>query len=143
MRPHSQPIRLINQQINPLPPLQHPFNILRHNPPHILNLPLHAPQCILLRRPKADHQLLQRAIECRGAVGRQTREIRVFRLVPAEELVFDLDEVGEGDAPAEGGGSDDEVCEAAGGGAIRVFGGGVGDVVDVVLVVGVGELLGF
>ena len=56
-----------------------------------------------------------------------------------EELLFDFDEVAEGDASAEGGGGDDEVGEAAGGGiGVRVVGGGVSDVVDEVLVVGVG-----
>ena len=40
MRIPSQPIRLVNEQINPLPTLQHPFNILRHDPPHIVDIPL-------------------------------------------------------------------------------------------------------
>ena len=54
-------------------------------------------------------------------------------------MLFDFDEVAEGDAAAEGGGGDDEVGEAAGGGiGVRVVGGGVSDVVDEVLVVGVG-----
>lgn len=143
MRPHPQLIRLIHQQIDPLPPLQHPLDILRHDAPHILNLPLHAPQRVLLVRPEIHHQLLQRAVERRRAIRRETREIRLLGFVPAEELVLDLDEVGEGDAAAEGGGGDDEIGEAAGGEAVRVLGGRVGDVVDVVLVVGVGELLGF
>lgn len=52
---------------------------------------------------------------------------------------FDFDEVAEGDAAAEGAGGDDEVGEAAGGGVGGgVVRGGVGDVVDEVLVVGVG-----
>ena len=54
-------------------------------------------------------------------------------------MLFDFDEVAEGDAAAEGGGGDDEVGETAGGGVgVRVVGGGVSDVVDEVLVVGVG-----
>lgn len=63
--------------------------------------------------------------------------------MPGQELGFDLDEVAEGDAAAEAARGDDEVGEAAGGGVRRggVVRGAVGDVVDEVLVVGVGELL--
>jgi len=58
-------------------------------------------------------------------------------------LFLDFYEVAEGDAAAEGGGGDNEVGEAACGGiAGRVVRGGVGDVVDEVLVVRVGEFLG-
>lgn len=67
-----------------------------------------------------------------------------MRVVAREELLFDFDEVAEWDAAPEGGGGDDEVGEAAGGGVGGgVVRGGVGDVVDEVLVVRVGEFLGF
>ena len=54
-------------------------------------------------------------------------------------MFFDFNKITEGDAAAEVGGGDDEVGEAAGGGVGGwVIRGGVGDVVDEVLVVGVG-----
>lgn len=142
MRATPQPIRLINQQINPLPPLQHPLNILRHDPPHILNLALHIPNRIILPRlrgPVLHHQLLQPAVERRRAIRRQRSEVRLLRIVGGQEALFDLDEKAEGDAPAETAARDHEVGEAAGGrlGAGMV-GRGVSDVVDEVLVVRVG-----
>jgi len=83
-------------------------------------------------------------VEVRSAVRGQVGEIGVLRIVAREELLLDFDEVAEGDAAPEGGGGDDEVGEAAGGGvAGRVVRGGVGDVVDEVLVVRVGQFLGF
>lgn len=92
-----------------------------------------------LRGPVPDHQLLERGVEVRRAVGGQGGEIGGVGGVAREELFLDLDEVAEGDAAAEAAGGDDEEGEAAGGGGVgRVFGGGVGDVVDEVLVVGVG-----
>lgn len=142
MRPDPQPIRLIDQQIDPLPALQHPLDILRHDPLHAVNVPLHVADGILLpalRRPIADHQLLELRVEIRGTVRRQVGEVRVVGLVPREELLFDLDEVAKGDAAAEGAGGDDEIGEAAGAGVGGgVVGRRVGDVVDEVLVVGVG-----
>lgn len=72
-RTPTQPIRLIHQQINPLPSLQHPFNILCHNTPHILNLALHIPKRILLstlRRAIFHHEFLQLAVERCCAIGR-------------------------------------------------------------------------
>lgn len=147
MRPNPQPIRLIDQQIDPLPPLQHPLNVLRHDPLHIIDILLHIRNRILLarlRRPIRNHQLLELRVEVRSAVGWQVGEIGVLRIVAREELLFDFDEVAEGDAPAEGGGGDDEVGKAAGGGVARgMVRRGVGDVVDEVLVVRVGEFLGF
>lgn len=63
--------------------------------------------------------------------------------MPGQELGFDFDEVAEGDAAAEAARGDDQVGEAAGGGVFRgwVVRRAVGDVVDEVLVVGVGQLL--
>lgn len=58
-----------------------------------------------------------------------------------EEALADLKEEAKGHAPAEGGIGDDEEGQAAGAGAVRVVGGRLGDVVDLVLAVGVGELL--
>ena len=60
----------------------------------------------------------------------------------SQEALLDLEQKTEGYPSTDVGVCDDEVSEAAGGwvGA-GVIGGSVGDVVDVVLVVGVGELL--
>ena len=142
MRPDPQPIRLIDQQIDPLPALQHPLDVLRHDPPHIVDLVLRVRDRVLLAPLGGsipDHQLLERKVEISGAVGGQGGEIGGVGGVAREELFLDLDEVAEGDAAAETAGGDDEEGEAAGGGGVgRVFGGGIGDVVDEVLVVGVG-----
>lgn len=63
-------------------------------------------------------------------------------MVAREELFLDLDEVAEGNAAAEIAGGDDEEGETAGGGGVgRVFRGSIRDVVDEVLVVGVGQFL--
>ena len=145
MRPNTQPIRLIHQEIDPLPPLQHPLNILRHDAPHIINLLLRVRDGILLPalgRPIPHHQLLQTPIEVRRSVGRQRCKVRAVDIVAGEKLLFDFNEIAKRDPAAETAGGDDEVGEAAGGGGGGgVFRGRVGDVVDEVLVVGVGELL--
>lgn len=60
-----------------------------------------------------------------------------------EEALLDLDEEAERNAPPQRGVCDDEVRQPAGRGMRRgVFGGRGGDVVDVVIVVRVGKLLG-
>ena len=59
-----------------------------------------------------------------------------------EEAPLDLDEEAEGDAPPERGVRDHEVRQPPGGGMLGgVLGGRGGDVVDVVIVVCVGEFL--
>jgi len=111
--------------------------------PDIRNLGPHVPDRIVLPslgRPIADHELLQRLVEARAAIGRLASKVRVLCGEPSEELVLDLDEEAEGDPAAEGLGRDHEICEAAGGG-VRVLAGRSGDVVDVVLPMGVRELL--
>ena len=83
-------------------------------------------------------------IEICRSVRRHSREVRRCGVVAREELLFYLDEVAKGDAAAEGGGGGDEVGQAAGRGvAVWVIGGSICDVVDDVLIVGVGLLLGF
>lgn len=151
MRPDAQPIRLIDQQIDALPPLQHPLDVLRHDALDVIDVRLHVADRVplaALRRPETHHQLLERGVEVGGAVRRQRGEVRprprprlrgVPAAVPREELLLDLDEVAEGDAPAEAGGRDDEVGEPPRAGvAGRVVRRRVGDVVDEVLVVRVG-----
>jgi len=60
-----------------------------------------------------------------------------------EKTLLDFNEEAKGDAATERGIRDHKIGEAAGGGGGGVFGGGVGDVVDEALVVGVGKFLGF
>ncbi len=84
MRAAPQPIRLIHQQIDPLTPLQHPLNILRHDPSDILNLILHVPDSVIfasLRRSVLYHQLLQLGVERRRAIRWQRSEVCVLRVV--------------------------------------------------------------
>ena len=145
LRPDPQPIRLVDQQIDPLPTLQHPLDILRHDPPHILDLGLRVRDRVRfapLSRPVPDHQFLELGVEFGGPVRGYAGEVRVRDVIAGQEALFDLDQIAEGDASADFDARDHDVGEAAGGGvgavAGAVFGGGVGDVVDVVLVVGVG-----
>lgn len=146
MRIASQPIRLVDQQINPLTTLQQALDILAHYPPHIINLTLNIRNRILLsrlRRPIANHQLLQLGVKAASPIVRQTREVGAFRWVDGLEAFLDFDEESEGDASPERGVGDYEVGEAAGGvGGGGVLAGTVGDVVDEVGAVDVGQLSG-
>lgn len=81
MRTSTKTIRFVNQQINPLAPLEQTLNVLTHNPPHIINLSLHIANRILLprlRRPIINHQALQLAIKAARAIIRQAGEIRAL-----------------------------------------------------------------
>lgn len=141
----AEPIRLINQQIDALPTLENPLDILRHDLAHARNLALHIPQRILLaglRRPLRHHQLLQPRIERRAAVPRQRREVRLGRGKLRQEGVLDRHQEPERDPSSQLRLRDHEVGQPAGGGRRGVLGGGGGDVVDEVGAVGVGELLG-
>lgn len=60
-----------------------------------------------------------------------------------EKTLLDFDEEAKRDTAAERGIRNHKIGEAASRGGGGVFGGGVGDVVDEVLVVGVGKFLGF
>lgn len=144
-RTPAQPIRLINQQIHPLPPLQQPLNIPRHNPPHIINLPLRRRNSIILsarRSTVIDHQIPQIRIEAPRAVVGHVGEVGRLDRESIEEALADLEEEAKGDAAPEAGLGDYEEGETASVGVVRVVGGCFGDVVDVVGAVGVGELLG-
>ena len=84
------------------------------------------------------------SIEIRRPVRRHSSEVRRYGVIAREELLFYFDQVAEGDTAAEGGGGGHEVGQAAGGGVtVGVVRRRICDVVDKVLVVGVGELLGF
>lgn len=141
MRRATQTIRLVNQQVNPLTPLQNLLNVLAHNIPHIVNFGLNILEGVILASlcgAVLDHQALEVGIETRSAVSRQRSKVGIG--VGGEEALLDFDEVAKGDAAAEVLLGDDEVGEArCRGGGCR---GGVGDVVDVVCAVGVGEFLG-
>lgn len=142
-RAAPQPIRLINQQIQPLPPLQQALNIPRHNPPDIVNLPLRRRDSIVLaprRSPVVHHQPAQLRVEARSPVVGHFGELAGGgeRL---EEAPANLEEEAKGDAAAERGLGHDEEGEAAGGGVLGVLGRRLGDIVDVVVAVRVGELL--
>lgn len=58
-----------------------------------------------------------------------------------EEPLADFEEEAKGHAAAEGGIGDDEEGEAACGWMVGVVGWGIGDVMDLVLPVGIGEFL--
>lgn len=77
MRTPTQPIRLVHQEINPLSPLQHSLNILRHDVPHAIDFPSCRGQRI--RRRGRIVRLQQRAeliVERGAAVSRESREVR-------------------------------------------------------------------
>ena len=112
MRTPSQPIRLVNEQINPLPTLQHPLNILRHDPPHIVDIPFS--QCERIRRRRRVERLHQRAqfdVEPRTTIRRERGEIRSRRRVGREEFTLHFEEEGKGDATALFGGRYDDEAE--------------------------------
>lgn len=112
MRTPSQPIRLVDQQINPLSTLQHPLDILRHDPPHIINIAFR--HCERVRRRRRVERLHKRAelrVEPRTAIRRQRSEIGTRRGIGREELAFYFEEKGEGNAAALFGGCHDDVSQ--------------------------------
>jgi len=140
MRTATQAIRLINQEINPLAPLQNPLDILRHNIPHVINLALHVRNRVLLPRLRGailHHQLLQLGVETARAVVGQAGEIGAVGGELGQEAGLDLDEETEGDPAAGGAVGDHQEGQATCGGRGGVFAWRGRDVVDVVVVVGV------
>lgn len=144
-RAPAEPVRLVHQQIDPLPPLEQPLNIPRHDPPHVVDLLLRVTDGVvagaLLAGAVVDHARAQLGVEAGGAVVGQLGEVRRRLRELGEEGAADVEEVGEGYAPAEGGGGDGEEGETSRGRVGGVVAGGLGDVVDVVVAVGVGQLL--
>lgn len=151
MRTPAQPIRLINQQINPLAALQHPLDILRHDVPHAVDFLPRGRQRVGRRGGvEGLDERAQFGVERGAAVGGEGGEVGAGGRVGGEELALHFEEVGEGDAAALFGGCDDDVAEwcvgvglggrggLVGGGAGR----GVGDVVHEEAFMGEGELLG-
>ena len=118
MGPSPQPIRLVNQQIDPLSPLQHPLNIIRHDPAHTFDILLHVCESILfarLRRPERDHQALELVVEIRRTVRWQRSKIRRRRIIFFQELFLDFDEEAEWDSAPKGCRGDNKIGKAAGG----------------------------
>lgn len=87
----TQSARLVNQHTHMLAPLQHAFNILRHDFSYTLNFALSSSKRILLtglRTTLLHHHPLQRAIETRTSIRRQVMEIRTARLKLGKELLL-------------------------------------------------------
>lgn len=144
-RAAPQPVRLVYQQVNPLAALQKALDVARHDAAHVVNLAARVAERVVAPRPRravVHHERAQVAVEGRRAIVGQVGKVGRGGGVPREEAVARLDEEAEGDASPEGAVGDDEEDEAAGGGVGgRVLRGGLGDVVDVVRAVRVGELL--
>ena len=94
MRPSTQAVRLINQQIDPFSSFKHTLNVLRHNPPHIINFMLSIADCILLAtlcRTISNHQFLKRAIEIGSSIWWQRGEVGRLGVVACQKLLLDFD----------------------------------------------------
>lgn len=125
-RARLQAGRLVHQQINPLAPLQHPLDILRHDPLDAINLPLRLLYHIVVFAALAVlcHGGLHRRVEFRHAIGRRIGD--GVRAVAGGEKALQFEEVGEGELAGGRGGGDDEEGEAGRDGG----GGGRGDEVN-------------
>lgn len=126
--PCLQPCGFINQKVDPLTPLQHPLDILRHNPSRALNLPLRLLNNIFVfpALRKLVHGAPKRRIELGAAIRGRVADGRCR--VPGCEETLNLEEVAEGDFTTEGGGRDDKEGEALG----NSRGGSGRDVVNIV-----------
>lgn len=83
-RPNPQPVSLIDQQIDPLSPLEHSFNILRHDALNVINLLLCVRNCILLPTlgsPIPDHQFLQLPVKVCRSIRRHRRKVCTFWVI--------------------------------------------------------------
>jgi len=137
----TQSVSLINQQVNPLSSFQNLLNVLAHDIPDVVDLGLDVLESVILASfcgSVFNHQFLEVCIEACSTVGGERGEFGI--LVLAQEALLDFDEEAEGDATSKVLFSDDEVGETRS--ISSRSGSGVGDVVDVVCAVGVGQLLG-
>lgn len=144
-RAAAETIRLVDEQVDALAPLEQALDIARHDAPDIVNLALDVGDGVVFpaaRGAVVDHELLELAIVAGGAVVGQLGVVCRLGGELLEEAAADLEEETKGDAAAQRGVGDNEEGEAAGGGVLWVVGGRFGDVVDVVRAVGVGQLLG-
>jgi hypothetical protein len=100
----TQPIRLIDQKINPLTPLQQSLNILAHNASHVINLALNIRNRILLarlRRSVLHHQFLQLRVKATRTIAIHCSKIRAIDRESFQESLLDFDEKPEWDPAAE------------------------------------------
>ena len=106
---------------------------------HIRNRVLFA----ALRGPVFNHQCLKLGVEAAGAVALHACEVMSLDGEALEEAPLDLDEEAKRDTPPERGVRNHEKRQSPSGGMLGgVLGGRGGDIVDVVIIVCVGELLG-
>ena len=96
-----------------------------------------------LRGPIFNHQCLKLRVEAASAVALHACEVIFLNGEALEEAPLDLDEEAKRDSPPERGVRNHEKRQSPGGGMLGgVLRGSGGDIVDVVIVVCVGELLG-
>ena len=141
----AQPVRLVHEEVHPLAALEQALDVLRHDAADVVDLAARVADGVVAAarcRAVLHHERLELAVEGAGAVVGHVGKVRQADGESAEEALADLEEEAEGHAAAEGGVGDDEEGEAAGretgAGVVR---GRVGNVVDLVVAVGVGELL--
>ncbi|KAI6747770.1 hypothetical protein HG531_008312 [Fusarium graminearum] len=120
------------------------LDVLRHDAPHVVDFSLGVPNGVVTaagRGAVVNHEILELRVERGGAVVGHVGEVGALGEL-LQEALADLEEVAKGHATAERRVGDDEEGETAGGWVVSVLGGRLGDVVDLVLAVGVGKLLG-
>lgn len=104
MRTTTQPIRLVDKQIDPLASLQQGLNIPAHDTLHIGDLFLHVGDGVLfasLRGAVFNHQLLQLCVKATRPIALHAREVMALNGERLQKALLDLDEKAEGDAPAQ------------------------------------------
>lgn len=108
----TQPIRLINQQVNPLAALQHILDILRHDVPHAIDLSTSRSERIRRRRRiiRLEQGAQLRVKRC-TAIRREGGEVGAICSVGGEELAFHFHEERKGDSTALFGCCDDDEAQ--------------------------------
>ena len=92
-----------------------------------------------MRSPVLNHQLLQLGVETASAIVGEIAKFGAFGWVLLKEALFDLEEETEWNSSTQGGICNDEVCKTTRGrGGGWIFGWRVRDVVNEIVVVGVG-----
>lgn len=108
----TQPIRFINQQINPFTSLKHTLNILCHNVPYTIDLSTSCGKRVRRRRSIIGlQQRAQFSVESSTAIGWERGEVRAGWWICGEELALHFKEISEWDAAALLGGGDDDIAE--------------------------------
>jgi hypothetical protein len=143
VRATAQAIGLVDQQVKALAALEQTLNVLCHYSPNVVNLSLGVSDGVVAAAGRGTvvyHEGLELRVERGSAVVGHVGEIATLGELLKEALA-DLEEEAERDATAERRVGDDEERETAGGWVVSVLGWRLGDVVDLVLAMGVGELL--